>query len=71
MEQLWNNLLGYFEQLAQTGKMAELELERKTLAQRLSEQGIAMWNKYGRNAISEAIHGPLRAMISLRRKSPG
>ncbi|HTO43138.1 MAG TPA: hypothetical protein VML56_03605 [Burkholderiales bacterium] len=51
MEQLWRNLLGHFEQLAETGRMADLQLEEKRRQQNLIERGIAMFRTGGRNAV--------------------
>jgi hypothetical protein len=51
MEQLWANLLGYFEQIAQTGKMAALQLEEQRKKASLLEQGIAMFRNSGRNTL--------------------
>jgi hypothetical protein len=51
MEQLWANLLGYFEQIAQTGKMAELQIQEARRKQSLVEQGLAIFRTGGRNAI--------------------
>ena len=51
MEQLWGNLLGYFEQLAQTGKMARIQLEQEEQKRSLMERGIAMFRTTGRNGI--------------------
>jgi hypothetical protein len=51
MEQLWGNLVAYFEQIAQTGKMAQVQLAEKQRQQSLIERGIAMFRTSGRNAI--------------------
>ncbi len=51
MEQLWQQLLGYFELLAQTGKMAELRLQDEEKRKNLLEQGIALFRAGGRNAL--------------------
>ena len=51
MEQLMGQFFGYFEQLAQTGKMAELQLEDERRRRSLMERGIAMFRTSGRNGI--------------------
>ena len=51
MEQLWSNLLGYFEQIAQTGKMAELQIEERRQQQSMLERGLAIFRTGGRNAL--------------------
>lgn len=51
MGQLWDSLTGYLEQLAQTGKMAEIELRQKEWQQKIMERGIAMFRTSGRNAV--------------------
>jgi len=51
MEQLWGNLLGFFQQLAQTGKMAQIQLREQERQRSLIEQGIAMFRGSGRNSI--------------------
>ena len=51
MGQLWDSLLGYFEQLALTGKMAEMQLREEEQRRGLIERGIAMFRTGGRNAI--------------------
>ena len=51
MEQLWANLLGYFEQLAQTGKMAEIQIAERQRQQSLIERGLAVFRTSGRNAL--------------------
>lgn len=51
MEQLWGNLLGYFEQLAQTGKFAEAALVEKERQRGIIERGVAMFRTGGRNAL--------------------
>ena len=51
MEQLWSNLLGYFEQIAQTGKMAEIQMEERRKQQSLVEKGLAIFRTGGRNAL--------------------
>lgn len=51
MEQLWGNLLGWFQQVALTGKFAELEIEKKSRMQRLQDLGVSMFSKTGRGSI--------------------
>ena len=51
MEQLWSNLLGYFEQLAQTGKMAEIQIAERKHQQSMIERGLAVFRTGGRNAL--------------------
>ncbi len=51
MEQLAQTFFGYFEQLAQTGRLAELQLEEKRKQQSLMERGIAMFRTGGRNTL--------------------
>ncbi len=51
MGQLWDNLVGYLEQWAQTGKFAELQLREKEQQRGLMERGLAMFRTSGRNAI--------------------
>lgn len=51
MEQLWGNLIGWFEQTALTGKFAELEIEKKTRLQRLQELGVSLFSKTGRGSL--------------------
>lgn len=51
MEQLWHNLLGFFEQIVQTGKMAELELEKQRQQKGWLADRLAMFRTSGRNAI--------------------
>lgn len=51
MEQLWGNLLGYFEQLAQTGQMAQLKLKDEERRRSFFERGVMSWRAAGRNGI--------------------
>lgn len=51
MEQLWGNLLGFFEQLAQSGRMAEIKLAEEQRQRNLIERGLAVFRTTGRNAI--------------------
>ena len=51
MGQLWDNLTGYFEQLALTGKMAEMKLREEEERRSLMQRGLAMFRTSGRNAI--------------------
>lgn len=48
MEQLWISLLNYFEQIAQTGRMAEIQLRQEEERKSLIERGIAMFRTHGR-----------------------
>lgn len=50
MEQLYGYLIAYFEQIAVTGKMANIQLEEQSMRQKMMEQGVAMFRKLGRNA---------------------
>jgi hypothetical protein len=49
-EQMMGHFFDYFEQIAQTGKFAEMRLEEERKRQNLMEQGIAMFRRMGRNA---------------------
>lgn len=51
MEQIKEQFFGYFEQLAQTGRMAEIQLEQERQRRSLIERGIAMFRTGGRNAV--------------------
>lgn len=51
MEQLKENFFGFFEQLAQTGRMAELHLQEKERQRSLLERGMLMFRTGGRNAL--------------------
>jgi len=51
MEQLAQRFFGYFEQIAQTGKMAQIQLEKSREQQSMLERGIAMFRTSGRNAL--------------------
>ena len=51
MGQLWENLVGYFEQLAQTGQLAEIQLREKEQQRSMLERGLALFRTSGRNAI--------------------
>jgi len=51
MGQLWENLVGYFEQLALTGKLAEIQLREKEQHRSIFERGVAMFRTSGRNSI--------------------
>ncbi len=50
MEQLMGYFFDYFEQIALTGRFAEIKLEEDAKRRTLMEQGIAMFRKMGRNA---------------------
>jgi hypothetical protein len=49
-EQIAGYFFDYFEQIAQTGKLAEMQLEERRRQQSLMEQGVAMFRRFGRNA---------------------
>lgn len=49
-EQLMGYFFDYFEQIAQTGKLAQMKLEEEAKRRSLMEQGIAMFQRMGRNA---------------------
>jgi hypothetical protein len=49
-EQMMGHFFEYFEQIAQTGKFAEMKLEEERKRQTLLDQGIAMFKRMGRNA---------------------
>jgi hypothetical protein len=51
MDQLWGDLLGYFEQIAQTGQIAEFHVREAEHKRTLMEQGIAMFRTGGRNTL--------------------
>lgn len=51
MEQLKEQFFGYFEQLAQTGRLAEIQLEQERQRRSLVERGIAMFRTTGRNGV--------------------
>ena len=51
MEQIKEQFFGYFEQLALTGRMAEIQMEQEAKRRGLLEQGIAMFRTGGRNAV--------------------
>ena len=51
MEQIKEQFFGYFEQLALTGRMAEIQMEQEKKRRSLLEQGIAMFRTGGRNAL--------------------
>ncbi len=48
MEQMWGSLLGFFEQIAQTGRMAEMQIQEEEKRRTLIERGIAMFRTQGR-----------------------
>lgn len=50
MEQLMGYFFDYFDQIAQTGRLAEMKMEEDRRRASLMEQGIAMFQKFGRNA---------------------
>lgn len=51
MEQLKESFFGFFEQLAQTGRMAELHLQEKERQRSLLEKGLLMFRTAGRNGL--------------------
>lgn len=51
MEQLAESFFGFFEQLAQTGKMEEMRLIEEQRRKNLLEQGLAMFRARGRGAM--------------------
>lgn len=51
MGQLADRFFGFFEQLAQTGRMEELRLADERRRQNLLEQGLAMFRQRGRGAM--------------------
>lgn len=48
MEQMFKNLIGYFEQIAQTGRMAEIQLRQEEERKSLLDRGLAMFRQSGR-----------------------
>lgn len=48
MEQLYANFISYFEQIAQTGRMAEIQLRQEEEKRSMLERGIAMFRTQGR-----------------------
>lgn len=48
-EQLMGYFFDYFEQIAQTGRLAEMKLEEERQRRSLAERGIAMFKTLGRN----------------------
>lgn len=51
MEQLKEQFFGYFEQIAQTGKLADIQLEQERKRRSLLEEGIALFQRNGRNGV--------------------
>lgn len=51
MEQLKEQFFDYFEQLAQTGRLVELQIEQEKQRRSLLEKGVAMFRTGGRNAL--------------------
>lgn len=51
MEQLWGFLLDYFEQIAQSGKLALKLQEEEARRKSLIEQGLAIFRTGGRNTL--------------------
>lgn len=51
MGQLWDNLVGYLQRLAETGKFAEIELQKRAEWKRALEARFEMFRTGGRNRI--------------------
>jgi hypothetical protein len=51
MEQLADRFFGYFEQLAQTGRMAEIHMAEERERQSMIDRGLAMFRTTGRNGM--------------------
>lgn len=51
MEQLSGQFFAYFEQLAQTGRMAEMHLRDQREKQSMLDRGLAIFRTGGRNSI--------------------
>jgi len=51
MEQLWHNFVGYFEQIAQTGKLAELEIAERQRREKTFIENILSFRTGGRNSV--------------------
>lgn len=49
-EQVMGFFFDYFEQIAQTGKLADMRLQEEERRRSLAEKGIAMFRQLGRNA---------------------
>jgi hypothetical protein len=52
MEQMYGFLMDWFNQIAQTGKMAEITLRQQEQQRMLSELNMRSWHQMGRNAFS-------------------
>lgn len=51
LEQIADRFFGYFEQLAQTGKFAQLDLDRAERQRRGMMDGLLSFAKFGRNGL--------------------
>jgi hypothetical protein len=51
MGQLWDNLVGYLQRLADTGRFAQLELEKRAKWRQAMEAGLQTFRAGGRNRI--------------------
>lgn len=51
MEQLKEQFFGYFEQIAQTGKLAEIQMEQERKRRSFLQEGIALFQRNGRNGV--------------------
>ena len=51
MGQLWDNLVGYLRTVADTGRFAELELQKRAKWREAMEAGLATFRAGGRNRI--------------------
>lgn len=49
MEQIAEQFFGYFERIAQTGKLAQIEIDKRSTARRVFEDGIRRYQQGGRN----------------------
>jgi hypothetical protein len=52
LEQMYGHLMGWFEQIAQTGKMAEIQLREREQQRNLSELNLKAFHEMGRNAFN-------------------
>lgn len=50
MEHMYVLLMAWFEQIAQTGQMAEITLRERERQRNFLEQGVMMFKRMGRNA---------------------
>lgn len=51
MEQLADQFFGFFDVLVQSGKFAQLELDRKSAAQTMYEKSLLAFKRFGRSGI--------------------